>query len=477
MNFNNEKIELKKRIDEDVRTLYTDERKLNKFHLNEKLFFITNSLWDHFQSILEPIRQQIQKLESAILVNRYKLDETLKKHCKSKVDFKRAESELHKVEENLDSHRKEMQKIEDHFNGEDAIGDLKRLPMKWFFILMFFVAAAEIVVYFNVFLSQEIGLISELDSDWEKIKYYIFAGVMATGFTIMLIWLAHKLGMMLRQYVSIHPKAIKAYWIKFIVIALIVLSAIFATVKMRGQMHHILGLETKIEKGMDDPGNDDRFGSHKNKNLENSNKSENFEKEIIDTKQKLSQLFIIINLFIVIAGMFLAYEVHTSSVKYEALEGMIKRLDARRKKLLKEKKKLEVALSDNEKDELLATLQEYVDSVNKFDEYSQKVKSYKISIENIYIEMIYYMFGSMVEHKLLTEFEENDLDKYSPEYLSERFTKEWKLETIDITTDEVMHINNIDKFVESFKCKEEKNEILTLVDDVNKKEEKENEDV
>ncbi len=104
MNFDREKEELKQRIDENIRKLYTDERKLNKFQIDEKLLFITNNLWDSFQQIIEPIRKKIQKLESDILVNRYNLNETLKKHCKSKEDFKRAERDLIDVEENLNDY-------------------------------------------------------------------------------------------------------------------------------------------------------------------------------------------------------------------------------------------------------------------------------------------------------------------------------------------------------------------------------------
>ena len=40
MNFDREKEELKQRIDENIRKLYTDERKLNKFQIDEKLLFI-----------------------------------------------------------------------------------------------------------------------------------------------------------------------------------------------------------------------------------------------------------------------------------------------------------------------------------------------------------------------------------------------------------------------------------------------------
>ena len=138
MNFDREKEDLKQKIDENVRKLYTDERKLNKFQLNEKLFFITNSLWDSFQSVLEPIRQKIQGLESEILVNRYKLDETLKIHCESKEEHTRVEKELEDIEENIDFHRSEMRKIEEQCSSPEAEGDLKRLPMWVFWFLMFF---------------------------------------------------------------------------------------------------------------------------------------------------------------------------------------------------------------------------------------------------------------------------------------------------------------------------------------------------
>jgi hypothetical protein len=144
--------------------------------------------------------------------------------------------------------------------------------------------------------------------------------------------------------------------------------------------------------------------------------------------------------------------VHTSSIKYEALEGMIARLKKRRKKFLETKNDYEKALSMNEKNELLQVLKRYVESVNTFDEHSQVVKSLRVSIENIYIEMVYYMLGTMEEHKLLTEIDIQYIEQFSPEYLSNRFKEEWKLENIDIESDEVMHINNIDTFIEQFQC-------------------------
>jgi len=212
MNYENEKKELKQRIDQDVRTLYTDERKLNKFQINEKLLFITNNLWDSFQTIINPIRQKIQGLESDILVNRYNLDETLKKHCKSKEDFKRAEKDLHDVEENLDKHRKDMQAIEETYSKGEAEGDLKRLPFWVFVVLMSIVGIAETIIYFYVFLSQEMMSKGDVYTFADQVIYYGFPILMAIGFTVMMIWLAHKLGMMLRQYMSIHKKLQRAYW-------------------------------------------------------------------------------------------------------------------------------------------------------------------------------------------------------------------------------------------------------------------------
>jgi hypothetical protein len=500
MNFDKERENLKSVIDKEIRTLYTDERKLNRFQVEEKLRFVTNSLWDAFQGVIEPIRKKIQGLESAILVNRYKLDESLKKHCQSIVGMKRVENELDEIEEDLYRHRKDMRYIEEHCNSEEAKGDLKRLPMWVFLLLMTIVGLAEIVVYFNVFLSQEVGLISQLDSDIDRIKYYAFAGVMAVGFTVMMIWLAHKLGMMLRQYVSVHKEMRLAYWTKFIVISIIVIVAIIATVQIRGKMHVILAEELKLQKMIDNFGSeismDDNSDSgmavdedvsmgddmsmddeikmeepqEKNTpketedkkekpNLENltANQIDMITDKISKMKGDLAYLFIAINLFIVVAGVFLAYEVHTSSIKYEALEGIIARLEKRRKKLLKRKKKLAKKFSKTEKDEVMAIVKEYVESVNEFDEYSQVVKSHRIAIENIYIEMIYYLLGTMEEHNLLYDIDENYLEDFTPDDLSERFEKEWKLEKVDMEVPEVMHVNNIDEFIESFRCEKDMN--------------------
>ena len=517
MNYHKEREELKQRIDEDIRTSYIDERKFNKFQVNEKLLFITNNLWDSFQNIISPVRKSIQALESDILVDRYNLDETIKKHCKSKEDLKRAEKDLIGVESNLDNHRKEMQKIEEHCNGEDAINDLKRLPFWVFAVLMSIVGLAEMVVYFYVFQSQEISSIGSLYTRWEIIIFhYGFPLMMALGFTVMMIWLAHKLGMMLRQYVSIHKKIQLAYWIKFVVILIVVIGAIFATVQIRKEMFEIMYIQDKIVKMQDggidistmmgndnindesnmdtsemsmdmdniDDGFDMSMDSETSVNKMAINKSN--QKNVVDVNTKeqnaslpkseeglellvsklkgnLAQLFIIINLFIVVAGIFLSYEVHTSSIKYEALEGMIARLEKRRKKLLVLKNDHEKALSNNEKNELLQVLKKYVESVNTFDEYSQVVKSLHVSIENIYIEMVYYILGVMEEHNLLTEIDIEYIEQFSPEYLSSRFKEEWKLENIDIESDEVMHIHNIDQFIEQFQCNPDKKKELKNV--------------
>jgi hypothetical protein len=344
-----------------------------------------------------------------------------------------------------------------------------------------------------------VGLISQLDSDIDRIKYYAFAGVMAIGFTVMMIWLAHKLGMMLRQYVSVHKEMRLAYWTKFIVISIVVIVAIVATVQIRGKMHIILAEELKLQKmienfgtdiSMDDDVDSENMTMEKDASMdddvsmddeiamgesheesisvtpkvqEEKPKLENLTVNQIDLitekiskmKGDLAYLFIAINLFIVVAGVFLAYEVHTSSIKYEALEGIIARLEKRRKKLLKRKKKLKKKFSKTEKDEVMSIVKEYVESVNEFDEYSQVVKSHRIAIENIYIEMIYYLLGTMEEHNLLYDIDEMYLESFSPEDLSKRFEKEWKLEKVDMEVPEVMHVNNIDEFIESFRCEKD----------------------
>ncbi len=501
MNFDSERESLKKRIDEDVRALYTDERKLNKFQVNEKLLFITNNLWDSFQSIIGPIRKTIQGLESDILLNRFNLDETLKKHCKSKEDFKRAEKDLLDVEENLDKHRKQMQKIEESSYTDGGETDLKRLPFWVFGTLMGVVGVAEVIVYFYVFQSQEIIGPEQVYTFWDRVKYDGFPFLMALGFTVMMIWLAHKLGMMLRQYSAINKNNKTGYIAKFIVIFVVVIAAILATVEIRGKMHEITYIQKQITQYQDNVGIGETMGNmdevmnetddsdmsmdmgmsntadmsmdmsddssnavvkakkeemSDNTKLDKNNSlpttQEGLERLVSQLKGNLASLFIFINLFIVVAGIFLSYEVHTSSIKYEALESMIGRLIKRKKELMKEKNKSENKLDENEKKELLSVLETYVQSVNTYDENSQVVKSLRTSIENIYVEMVYYMLGVMSEHNLLTELDFEYIEQFSPEYLVQRFKDEWKLEDIDVDSEEIMHVGNIDEFIEKFQC-------------------------
>jgi len=69
----------------------------------------------------------------------------------------------------------------------------------------------------------------------------------------------------------------------------------------------------------------------------------------------------------------------------------------------------------------------------------------------------------MEEHNLLTEIDIEYIEQFSPEYLSSRFKEEWKLENIDIESDEVMHIHNIDQFIEQFQCNPDKKKELKNV--------------
>ncbi len=483
MNFDKETEELKKAIDEDARKTYADERKLNDFQLNEKLMFVTNTLWNTFHDVIDPIRKNIQKLESGILINRYKLEDVLQQHCTEKMAIESVNSELKNVEDNLDHHHSDMREIEHTCNGIDSEGDLRRLPSWVFFVLMGIVGLAEVIVYYNVFLSQEFGGLGG-NTPLDRIRRIAFALIMAGGFTIMIIWLSHKLGMLLRQYTSVHQNVKYGYKIKAGVISLVVIAAIISTVVIRSHVHEIDSMETKYEKldnsygdsiendeGEEEEVEDSFFGEatstkdiSKTQTQAISSKKNDLDKladKITELKSKLAKYFIVINLMIVIAGIFLSYEIHTSSVKYEALESMIARLERRREKLQKKKNKIEKDLMKKEKSNVVNILTQYVESVNTFDGYSQEVKTLKRHIENVYIQMVYYMLGSMKEYNLLSEFDDNYLKQYSPDFLAERFNNEWKLDKIYMEVNEVMHINNIDEFIETFKCsslKEKSNE-------------------
>jgi uncharacterized protein YneF (UPF0154 family) len=468
MEFKTERDELKDYIAKDARIHYIEENNLNKYQLEEKLMYITNCLWEGFGKIVNPIRHKIQTIESEILVNKYELDESLKHQCSYKDEAKNIKEEIDITDKMLGEHQSSIKKIEDEYKSGAMNGDLKRFPMWVFVFLMTIAGLAEIAVYFNVFLSQEIGLGIDNDSAIDELFYKGMALLMAFGFTVMLIWLSHKLGMMLRQYISVKKEELKAYWIKFIVILAIVIGAIVSTVIIRSQMHEVLSKEVMIvaeqdkemmsSLSLDDISEKDSDSLDMNMDMEENNnisKEKNLRNEINEMKGDAAYLFIMINFFIVISGVFLSYEVHTSSIKYEAIESIIYRLKKKKNALIKKHKRLIKIINKQENKVLIPIISKYVQSINLFDENSQVIKSYTTTIENIYIEMCLFMLGTMEDHGLLDDIDIKELDSYTKEHFINRFQEEWKLYKIDLEVEEIIHINNIEEFISSFTCKKE----------------------
>jgi len=492
MDFKAKKESLEKDISKEVRTLFVEEKKVNRFSLERQLMKITTSLYKEFHSHVDPIRIKIQAVESKVMTSRFRLHEFARGICSAKKNVERHNKEIKEMDDNLTQHTSTLRKIENELNDVEFRGDLRRLPMWVFIVLMTVAGFAEIMVYYNVFLSQEIGLKVDRTDSTELMIYLGSAFVMALGFTVMLIWLAHKMGMMLRQVGSVHPSEKFAYWIKFIVIAATVIGAIVSTVVIRGQMHTIMAKDAKIQKILDkeessliesmlvddseesddenddlldeddsDDGFSDDDGFGEDDETESSvSTEEKLRMEINQEKGETAYLFIVINIFIVVAGTFLAYATHTSSIQYEAIESMVLRIKKRRKKSLKELKKLEALLYKKEIDFLVPIIEEYVVNVNDYDELSQEMKSTMRNVENICLELALFMLGEMERNAMLDDIKIDDKEEFTKEYLQAVFDKDWNINSIHLSADEVIHINNIEQFIKSINCDEESKNVV-----------------
>jgi len=322
-------------------------------------------------------------------------------------------------------------------------GSLNRVAPWVFVFVMLIAGAAELMMYKNVFMSQEIGFVADL-SEETKFKYDIMAMFMALGFTVMIIWMAHKMGEILRHLDSASANERKGYIAKLIVIALVTASAVWATVDIRRDMHKILALDKKIDllqEARVDSGGSDMYtdapsgfsstdtndedeggGFGSDEESEDDESSDGFGDDgdteetstltnspstpVVDEEQRLRDqgleakgqtawLFSIINIFIVIGGVFLSYETHTSSKIYETLEKNIKGLEKQKKAFEKElatlDKKIEHLKSkkiDKLFNELLYRAALYDKEVRTYNTYLQ-IFEFKMQFVEDYLKNIY----------------------------------------------------------------------------------------
>jgi len=452
-------------FDKEYRYKKVNNLSFTKDEVVLQLTYAATELWKYVVNASHDIYKKIQILEADYIDTKAKLDNAIEYELQN-LEKKRQEykKEIDEIDEELDEYNKQRKEIENAYHqlGEKKTlkGSLNRLHTGWFLFIMLIAGAAELFIYKNVFLSQEIGTTADLTQQ-EKWQVPAMALFMASGFTVMIIWLAHKMGEILRHLDSATQQERKGQWMKLGFIALIVSAAIWATVDIRGKMHQILAKDTKITTLMqqqenneeslfaDDTANDgfgddtqeenddggfgaeDEDGAKQTKNPEIQ--IDVLRDEINKEKGATAWLFIIINLFIVVGGVFLSYETHTSSKIYETIERHIKNLQKRKKRVEQSLQKLEkeiVHFKEKKIDKI------FKDLLLKSALYDKEIQVYN-TYQNIY----------MLKLQTILEYLKNIYQEAGvafPEITIEDILK-GKIE-IDLRK-ELHHVKNIDEYM------------------------------
>ena len=455
-------------IDQEYRFKEVNDLKYPDREIKTNILYAATTFWTYVINASNALYKKIQILEADYSMVKSKLDNKLHYEL---VDYEHKqidlEDEIETVNEELKEYNSERKKIEKEYfaaQGTKKVkGSLNRIPGWVFLIVMIIAGLAELFMYKNVFMSQEIGFIADM-SEETKYRYELMALGMATGFTAMLIWLAHKMGEILRHLDSAHEGEKRSYVIKLVFIALVTISAIMATVKIRGDMHHILAIDQQIdqiqetredsqnslfsddEEGLDsgegaesdadgfgsDGGDEDDtggFGSDSDDNegfgseggfdeaqssddstaeksatasgatLTSQSHEQTLRDQEIEAKGNTAFLFVIINVFIVVGGVFLSYETHTSSKIYETIEKKIKALEKQKKRLEKEHAVLERTMEklkertiDKLFNELLYRAALYDKEVRTYNAYLQ-IFELKMQLVEDYLKNLYEAKG------------------------------------------------------------------------------------
>jgi len=470
-----------------------------------------------FYELISTDYRALQQKESDIALAKSELNHRTKEFCIAKEEKKAEQAFLVSRIEDVKKRKsalkakilkdeEEKHKLEVHYQKPDTEGDLTHYPM-WFFItVMSIVGFAELFIYKSVFLSQEIGIYSEME-DSEKMFVQMMAVVMGLGFIVMITWIAHEIGKRIRFIEGTGDGNRAKQWKMVVVLVLIASLAIFSTVKMRSDMHKSSELDAKITKiidaddaddglflddddegdsDMDDEESDDDMDEVADDATPKLTELESLEKQIIDIKANGSWYFLAINFFIFVGGIMLAYHTHTSSVRYETLIAFI----AKQRKELEEleQKKLDM-LSHLKNDELTniyanlpwykkiftksnpsnetireqskvdaceddfrAALKIYLSLVNDYDAQREEIHSKADATVSAYINAVRsYIYA-------LTSYVDVSFDEslYTDEELERIINERTKLEKYhNLRQDddaEILSIDNIDEFIEKNTC-------------------------
>jgi len=359
--------------------------------LKNYTYQLASNFANKFYELIGVDYRDLQTKETEITLAKSNLDNRARDLCIAKEEKKGEQQFLIRRIENLKKRKSELlnkinedtekkNDLEELYLKPDTEGDLKQMPMWIFVAIMTVVGLAEMLIYQSVFLSQEIGILAEMEED--KVAHLEnMALIMGTGFIVMITWLAHEAGKRIRHIEGTAHKNRLGQWIKVGLIMLLVIAAIFSTVKMRSDMHKSSELNAKLTTIIDaeedaddedyysedsesdedaddedsdddededeDEDSDDELAGDEGSTTPTLTEKEQLEKELIDIKSDGAWYFMAINFFIFMGGVMLAYHTHTSSVRYEQLIALI----AKQRKELEELEKKKFGMLDHLKND------------------------------------------------------------------------------------------------------------------------------
>ena len=460
-------------FDREYRLKEINNIAISKDEFKTNMLYVANHLYEIMINASNAVYRKIQVLEASYSEIKSELDNKLYYELSNLEKQKEElESQVDNIDIEIEDYSKEKKTIEKEFNkleNRTVVGDLDKLPFWVFLLVMLLVGGAELLIYQNVFLSQEIGLTADMSLEKQS-RVFWTSLLMSIGFVVMIIWMAHALGKLVRHFANTTATEKKFYIVKIAIIVAISAAAIWATVDIRSKMHTILAddNQVKILKVQQEDsskqsmfGDDNSVGFGDDTQDETENADDNgfggfgddeplpkVEKKPHDLKEKMQNLredaqkrkedtayvFVIINLFIFIGGAFLSYFSHTSSPIYEMIESKIKLLEKRKKRHQRELEELDRKMMRFKKEEINKLFSKLVDAAALYDihvrTYNAYTATFRIQLELIesYLREIYKTRGIEIE-------ESSYVSTILLEYIS-----------LD-TRKELQHVNNIEEYM------------------------------
>jgi len=488
-------------FDQEYRFKDVNELTYPDREIKTNLLYAATTFWTVVVNASHSIYKKIQILEADYSDIKSQLDNKIEYELEN---YEKKRTELHNeieyVNKEIQEYHIQSKSIESEYHkvadAKKVKGSLSRLSGFWFLLIMGIAGIAELFMYKNVFLSQEIGLMADRQEQDKQMLEFMALG-MASGFTVMIIWLAHKMGEMLRHLDSAIESEKKASYYKLGFIALVVSAAIFATVTLRGDMHTILAKDIQVNQiqnsmeddkslfnnqesdtseddseegfgsGEEESESGDGFGESggfgdtsedaqideeeatKTKPLTKEEKIEKLRNEVNEDKNATAWLFSVINIFIVVGGIFLSYETHTSSRVYETIEKHLAKLEKLKKSLEKELKKLDNEIMSFKSSKINKLFKELL---LKAALYDKEVRTY-----NTYMH-IFELKMQLVQDYIKKVYEEKKV-AYTPieylEVLQDRVTLDYRRE--------LHHVNNIEEYmIYNYSKSEQYKDILNI---------------